>query len=276
MPEGDTLHRTAARLREALAGATLTEAASRAREGLDAASLVGHRLPGIESRGKHLLMHLDDGRCLHSHMGMTGSWHLYRPGEAWRKPAHRAALVLGTDGRLAVCFSPRTLQLLSATALRRHAQLARLGPDLLDPAFDTEAALARLALHAPTPLGEALLNQSVLAGIGNVWKSELLFLARLDPFAPVGRVEPARLEALLARARALMRRNLEGHRRRTRLGRDGPRLWVYGRSGEACLHCATPIRVRRQGDAGRSTYFCPQCQGVSVEGSLRRCLGGCA
>lgn len=274
MPEGDTLYRTAVRLREALAGTTLVEAQARAREGIDAASLVGRRLPRVESRGKHLLLHLDDGRCLHSHMGMTGSWHLYRRGEPWRKPANYAALVLGTAERLAVCFSPRTLQLLSATGLRRHPQLARLGPDMLAGEFDPVGLAPRL--HTPLPIGEALLDQRLLSGIGNVYKSEVLFLCRVDPFAPASSLPSASLVELLAQARALMRRNLEGHPRRTRSGHDGPRVWVYGRSGEPCLRCGSLVRMRRQGEAARSTYYCPECQGVSLEGSLRHCPGGCA
>lgn len=277
MPEGDTLYRTAARLRQTVDGGLLREARARPREGIDAASLPGRRLQGIESRGKHLLLHLDDRRCLHSHMGMTGSWHVYLPGEPWRKPAARAALVLCTDSHQAVCFSPRALQILSPDRLRRHPQLARLGPDLLAEPFDREAALERLRVHGATALGEALLNQTLLSGIGNVYKSEALFLCRLDPWSRVDSLDNAGLLALIERARGLMRRNLEGHRRRTRPGSPGgPRVWVYGRSGQPCLVCGTAVRMRRQGDAGRSTYFCPDCQRTRLPGSLRHCPGGCA
>lgn len=259
MPEGDTIHRTAIRLRPYLVGEQIVRARGWA-DRIDAESLVGARVPSIEARGKHLLLHLDDGRVIHGHSGMTGSWHLYPLGEPWQKPERRAALVLETDRLCVVFFSPKTLELLTPTQFRRHPYLHRLGPDLLAEGIDFEAVVARFKPHAARPLGEAVMDQTVACGIGNIWKSELLFLSNLDPFAPVGEVEEVRLRQMLELGRELMQHNLEGPGRRTRFEATGGPLWVYGRSGEPCYLCGTPIAMRRQGDLGRSTYYCARCQ----------------
>lgn len=259
MPEGDTIYRTAVRLDAVMRGQTILE--SRARDPrLPAASLTGLRLTAIEPRGKHLLMHCSDGRVVHSHMGMTGAWHVYRPDELWRKPAGRAALVLVLPAAVCVCFSPKTLELLGPDAFRRHAQLRRLGPDLLAANWVPGPSLERFRRHAPTPIGEAVMNQSIVCGMGNVYKSEVLFLEGLHPWDRVGQLSDDRLRAMLQRARGLLQRNLTGYPRRTRPALDGRRLWVYGRHGAGCFRCAHPIRMRRQGEQGRTTYWCPQCQ----------------
>lgn len=262
MPEGDTIFRTAARLRSCLAGRLIAGAESR--RGLTAAlpakTLVGKTVIAIEARGKHLLMHLDDGRTIHSHMGMTGSWHVYGPGEAWQKPQRQAELVLTTDAAVVVCFSPKLLELLSPAEVRTHRWLARLGPDILSARFDEDEALRRLRVHNAAPIGEAIMNQTILCGIGNVYKSEVLFVAGVNPFVEVGQLPDDVLRRVLCQARRLMRRNLRGYPRRTRLRGDGHAQWVYGRSGQACLKCGTKIQLRRQGDLGRTTYWCPGCQ----------------
>lgn len=259
MPEGDTIFRTAVTLRRVLEGCRIVDALSQ-RPDIDAASLVDRRVVSVESRGKHLLLHLDDQRCLHSHMGMTGSWHVYGLQDPWKKPQRFARLVLRTENHVAVCFTPKVLELLSRDGLRRHRWLSRLGPDLLSGQFEDRAALRRLRVHNSTPLGEALLNQSVLSGIGNVYKSELLFRQRQNPFAPVGDFSDEQLLRLLADAAELLRRNSGGGMRTTRFRTNGPKLWVYDRAGAACLECGTTIAMRRQGDLGRSTYYCPHCQ----------------
>lgn len=281
MPEGDTIFRTAARLRHDLQGRTVTDAVSR-QPGLDAGSLVGHAVRSVEARGKHLLIHFDDGRSVHSHMGMTGSWHVYEPGRSWQKPERRAALVIeatvgpmdaesdiasrSTASRdrqsavIAVCFSPKNLELLTRTALRGHPHLLRLGPDLLAPELDYPEVMRRIRVHEISPIGEALMNQTILSGIGNVYKSETLFAVRCHPFLPVGRLSDSRVTSIVMTARKLMLRNLDGYPRRTRFAADGRRLWVYNRSGEPCFVCGTSITMRRQGDLGRSTYWCPECQ----------------
>lgn len=199
-------------------------------------------------------------RTVHSHLGMSGSWHLYRPGEPWRKRPESAALALEVEGARAALFQPKILEILSERALRAHRFLRSLGPDLLSNAFEESEALRRFRVHDVTPVGEAVMNQSIVSGIGNVYKSEVLFLERVDPFAPVGSLVDAKLRAILGCARELLRRNLDGRPRRTRFGRDGQRKWVYRRRGDPCLVCGEPVRMRRQGDLGRSTYWCPACQ----------------
>lgn len=259
MPEGDTIFRTAVNMRAATAGKIVRHVQSRDRLA-GVADLVDRQLTDVEARGKHLLMHFDHGHVLHSHMGMTGSWHLYQPGEPWRKPARRAALSLEFDLAVGVCFSPKLLELLTAAAVRRHRYLRQLGPDILGHSFDREEVLQRLGRLALRPVGEAIMNQTVLCGIGNVYKSEVLFLARVSPFRPVANLERPTLVHIVDLARELMQKNLQGYPRRTRFAADAPRLWVYGRQGEPCLECGAAVRMRRQGELGRSTYWCPACQ----------------
>jgi endonuclease VIII len=192
-------------------------------------------------------------------MRMTGSWHLYRPGERWQRPERQARVVLETSRFVAVCFAAPVVELLGKGEERRHPSLSRLGPDLLSAGFDPAEARRRLRALGDLPIGEALLAQSAVAGIGNVYKSETLFLCGVDPFVRVRDLSDAVLDGIVAKARALMSANLVGRARATRGGR-GSRTWVYRRRGRACLRCGTPIRMRRQGDAGRSTYWCPSCQ----------------
>ena len=161
MPEGDTIFRTATRLRPFLVGRTIE--AARARDPLfPAGTLVGRAFLAVEARGKHLLMHLDDGRTIHSHLGMHGSWHWYPPGEPWQKDRRLAALVVEVPGSVCVCFSPKVLQLLSADQLRRHPHLSHLGPDLLAEQVDDAEVLRRFRVHDRTPIGEAVMNQSIV------------------------------------------------------------------------------------------------------------------
>lgn len=266
MPEGDAIFRTAAQLRSVADGQVIQAVGGRAATTITP-SLQGRRILGIEARGKHLLLHLDDGRSIHSHMGMTGSWHSYRHGAKWHKSASLAELVLTLQSADIVCFTPKTLETLSADALRRHAHLSRLGPDLLNAAFRVEEVLPRLRVHDNVPIGEAIMNQTIVSGIGNVYKSELLFLSHIYPFQSVRETADADFVELFQRARRLLQRNVSGTPRRTRFGTDGQRLWVYNRSGEKCLVCGDTIRMQRQGDLGRSTYWCPTCQPPSAAGS---------
>ena len=259
MPEGDTIYRTAARLRCVLDGQQVQSATS-PQAALDVGQLAGRRVLATEARGKHLLIHLADNQVIHSHLGMTGSWHIYQHGQPWRKPDRQAALVLDLGAVLCVCFNPKTLQLLSETGLRRHPHLSRLGPDLLGAQFDSETALARFRACPSLPIGQALMNQTIVCGVGNVYKSEVLFLRRLNPFLRIDQLTDDQLRELMREARHLMRRNLIGDPRRTRFGHDGQRVWVYSRRGQPCLVCGRSIRMRRQGDLGRTTYWCPDCQ----------------
>lgn len=259
MPEGDTIHRSAARLHAALQGLTLLSVVG-SRACSAPPELPGSRVEGVQALGKHLLFEFSGGWYLHSHMGMTGAWHLYPLGVTWQKPVHYAAVTLGFDDREAVCFTPKQIAFLTETERRRQPWLRSLGPDLLDATASTEVMLGRLRLDAQQPLGVALLDQRLAAGVGNVYKSEGLFLQGLDPFAPVAAFTEDELAQLLEHLRRLMRRNLDGRPRTTRFRADGPRQWVYRREGEACLRCGARIQMRRQGDLGRSTYWCPQCQ----------------
>ncbi|MFN2387263.1 MAG: Fpg/Nei family DNA glycosylase [Thermoanaerobaculia bacterium] len=260
MPEGDTILRAARALEKAIGGREITAFHSPLPR-LSGVHLAGRRVEKVEARGKNLLVRLDDGSALLSHMRMTGSWHLYRPGEAWRKPARQARAVLETTEFVAVCFNAPVLELLSERQLARHAGVAQLGPDILESGrFDFAEARRRLRERNAAPIGEALIAQRAVAGIGNIYKSEALFLSGMDPFRTVAELEDAELEALLTRARELMSANLGGRPRAARASLEGGRYWVYGRSGQPCRRCGTRIRMRRQGLAGRSTYWCPTCQ----------------
>ena len=250
MPEGDTIRLTAIRLGRALAGKTVVRAAR-----LDGSErLVGRAITSIESRGKVLLITFDDGAVLHSHMKMTGSWHLYRPGERWKAPAFRACVELEVADAVAVCFDAPVIEVVTASAARRV--VSGLGPDLLSPDFERAEALRRLVAESDRALGDAVLQQSVVAGIGNIWKSETLFACRLDPFARVPMFSDDELGLVLDTARRLLSESVQ----RTRTGVGGRRHAAYGRSGRPCRVCGTTIEMKRQGDAGRSTYFCPRCQ----------------
>jgi len=256
MPEGDTISRAAFTLRRALAGKTVRRFRSAAGDG----TLAGRRIEAVESAGKNLLVRFDDGRTLRTHMRMHGSWHLYRPGERWQKPAAFARAVLETDDWTAVCFSAPVVEILRPGEDRSHPVLSRLGPDVVAGSFDSHEAIARLKDEPRLEIGEALLRQDAVAGIGNIWKSETLFRCRVDPFAPVGAFSDAELSRIVSTARKLMaaRAGASPEPRRTTLAG-----WAaYRRSGRPCRRCGTAIAMRRQGRDRRSTYYCPACQGA--------------
>ncbi len=279
MPEGDSLYKIAQAL-GCLRGGAVMSLVSPLPEMADAVD----RAPGtwvaeVEARGKNLLIWLsaeaagEPSHAIYTHLRMSGSWHLYRPGSDWRKPSSRARVILSVrdaDGRdwRAVCFNAPTVQWLTAFQVRRHPVLSTLGPDLLADAADFDAMIARLRVDPRRALGDAIMDQRLVAGIGNVYKSELLFMQRLDPFRAVGDCDDGTLRRLLESARTWMRRNLGPGRRRTRWD-HGRRTWVYDKSGQPCGKCGDAIRMRRQGDLGRSTYYCPRCQGVGGEAPER-------
>lgn len=277
MPEGDTLHRTADGLRPHLVGREIVRASARP-PGPRPELLVGSRIEAVEAVGKNLLIRLDRGLEIRTHLGMHGSWHRYRPGERWHRAASRARLVLEVDGAVAVCFDAPTVELLDARAEAVHAPLARLGPDLLAADFDEAEAARRLRLpeRADRPIAEVLLDQRALAGIGNVYKSEALFIAGVDPFAPVRSLDDATLAGLVVTARRLLRANADRSTSRRRRTTDddpaarGSPLWVYGRSGRPCLRCGTMISSRGHGDPARLTYWCPLCQPSNEAAERRR------
>ena len=277
MPEGDTIFRAARTLGAVLTGRTVLRAESDLAALSPArARLVGRRIEGVEALGKNLLMRFDDGRVLHTHMRMHGSWHVYRKGERWQRAPHRARLVLEVEGFVVVCFDAPVVELMSPSRAETNPALASLGPDILAPNFDADEARRRLRARelGDSPIGDAVLDQRAVAGIGNVYKSEVLFVMRVDPFAPVSSFDDAMLDAIIDAARRLMQHNvLPGQRMRTiRRGSAGEggrgRFYVYGRSGKPCYVCSATIGMKRQGSAARSTYFCSRCQHVATHRPL--------
>jgi len=200
------------------------------------------------------------GVALHTHLGMTGSWHLYRAGSRWRQPAHLARVVLEADGVVAVCFVPRVVELVAPRDESVHPSLTALGPDVVAAELDTAAAVARLQARGAMAIGAALLDQTALSGIGNIYKSEVLFLRGVNPFLPVATLDPARLRRIVETAHKVMRRSVVAPVRQTAGGGAGGQYWVYRRARRPCRRCATLIRVARQGTPSRTTYWCPQCQ----------------
>jgi endonuclease VIII len=255
LAEGDTIHRAARRLGEALTGKPIREAVApnpRAALGGSVERLRGRRLQRAEARGKHLLLHFDDGIVIHSHLGMRGAWHVYPRRARWRRPRGSAWLVLSTKSHDAAQFGGSILELLTEPELRRHPRLARLGPDLLDPDFTPQRGVAALRSAPPqTQLGEALLDQGVIAGIGNVYKSEGCFVARLSPWRPLAELSDEELHRMVEATTALMRQSLEGR---------SPERQVYRRGKLPCPACGAPLRARGQGEANRTTYWCGRCQ----------------
>jgi len=272
MPEGDTLHRVAAGLRPHLLGRPVTAARARV-PGPQVSRVVGRTVTGVDALGKNLLIRFDDGLELRTHLRLHGSWHRYRPGERWRRSPARAVLVLEVPGSVAVCFDAPVVELFEQRAERVHPSLGRLGPDLLDPDFDPHEAVLRLRdpARAQVSIAEALLDQRALAGIGNVYKNEVLWIERVSPFGVVGDLDDATLRGLIETARRLLVANVGPRRpglRAERVTTDGDRraagapLWVYRRTGRPCRRCRTPIRSARQGrELPRTTYWCPTCQG---------------
>ena len=269
MPEGDTLFRTAAGLRPHLVGRTVT-AARVAGPGAvpQIARIVGHEITAVDTLGKNLLIRFDNGLELRTHLRMNGSWHRYRPGERWRRPPGRARLVIEVPGAVAVCFDAPVVELLEQRAEALHPSLGRLGPDLLAPAFDADEALARLREppRVEMTVAEALLDQRALAGIGNVYKSEVLWIERVSPFVTVAALDDATLRTVVATARRLLLENAVSTRGAERVttrgdrGAPGP-LYVYGRTGRPCRRCQTRISSVRQGtDLPRTTFWCETCQ----------------
>ena len=260
MPEGDTVHIVASLIGPVLRDRVLSGARVRGR---DWQRLRGRRVTEVTSKGKHLYIALDDGNCLRSHLGLFGSWHRYRDGEPWLKPERQASLALAVDGWVYVCFNAREVELAPCEAFSARDQRARLGPDLArgnpDPVLVHRRALE--LLPADTPVVDLLLDQRAACGIGNVYKSETLFITRRSPLLRLADLGPEDIADLYLTAARLIQRNLGGGPRVTREVQDGRGiLWVYGRAGLPCLVCGTPVQRERLGRNPRSTYWCPDCQ----------------
>lgn len=292
MPEGDTLYRVARTLHRALAGQVVRRFDSAYAPLLridEESPICGRTVQKVEARGKWCLLWLgprisdgvqppnrfDDVLVLCTHLRMNGMWHIYRPDEPWQRSARDMRVLIATDTFVAVGFRVPVAQLLTAAELAHHRELGRLGPDLLSPAFDEAEALRRLRARDDAQLGQALLDQSAAAGLGNVYKSEVCFLIGVHPFTRVADVTDDVLRKALLVGRRLLGENLHagvtaapadaivtftGLRRTTGAMSPSNRLWVYGRGDQPCRRCGTPIVELRQGEAARVTFFCPRCQ----------------
>lgn len=259
MPEGDTVWQAASRLHAALAGNVLTRSDIRVPR-YATADLTGRHLIATVARGKHLLTRVEGGLTLHTHLRMEGAWKVYGTGERWRGgPAHQIRVILTAGDRTAVGYRLPVVELLRTSEEERA--VGHLGPDLLGPDWDPGKALANLLSDPGRPLGEALLDQRNLAGIGNVYKSELCFLLGATPWLPVGALPADRADRLPGIAQRMLEANRDRVVRRTTDVRNHD-LYVYGRAPRPCLRCRTPIRVADQGDGSqeRPTYWCPVCQ----------------
>jgi|ERR1039458_687327 endonuclease-8 len=278
MPEGDTIFRSARTLNRALGGKTVTAFRSTfpwLTRFNDDTPLRGQTVEYVESRGKWVLIHFSGGGTLITHMLMNGSWHIYRPGERWQQPAINMRIVIETSEFHAIGFRVPVAEMHTARSLARDRRIPRSPNDLLSEAFDTEAAVRRMQSYPDEEIGNVLLRQHVLAGVGNVFKSEVCFVAELNPFRKVATLSEQQIQETIRIARQQLGANiLEGSgnmivtytgpgRRTTRQADPSASLWVYGRRGEPCRRCGEPILSRLQGSGARLTYWCPRCQPMS-------------
>lgn len=271
MPEGDTLYRAATRMNEALAGSLITRFETVLPQ-LLRDDIAGRSVERVRSVGKHLLIEMSGGLALRTHLRMHGSWHLYRPGEKWLRGRGGMRIVIETERFVAVGFNVPVAEFVRTTAA--NFALQRLGPDLLSESFDADEAFRRLRERSKVEVADALLDQQALAGIGNVFKSEILFLAGRNPFDRVEQFDDAELRELIEISHRQLNANVadartrtphtRGLRQTTRRSNPSERTWVYGRHALPCRRCGTPIEYRKQGPNARGTYWCPRCQSPRV------------
>jgi endonuclease VIII len=273
MPEGDTIFRAARTLNRALSGKrvirfeSMFPALTRIHEDMP---ITGRTIESVRAMGKHILMRFSGNLTLRTHMRMNGSWHIYRPGETWRKGRLDMRIVIATADFEAVGFNIPIAEFIHDRNLTRHDELRRLGPDLLSEEFDEAEVIARIRARPGIEIGDVLLTQPVMAGIGNVYKSEVLFACGVNPFVLAGTLSEEAVRQLVQTARKFLRMNVSGElaamttytgfRRTTRRADPRERLWVYGRARLPCRRCGTTISVRAQGRDARLTYWCPTCQ----------------
>ncbi len=274
MPEGDTIFRAARAVGKAIGGKVVTRfetALAHLASVNDDTPVAGRMVEKVEARGKWLLIHFSGDLILVTHMLMSGSWHIYRAGERWRRGRNHMRAVVATADFEAVAFDVPVARFYTAHTLERNTSIPKLGPDLLGADFAEDEAEQRLLAHADEEIAEVLLNQRVMAGIGNVFKSEICFACGVHPFRRVSTLTRAEVECLLHTSRKFLLANVKdgaedgivtytGGRRTTRAADPGARLWVYGRRGKECRRCGTAILMRKQGTGARSTFWCPQCQ----------------
>ena len=273
MPEGDTVFRAARTLNRALAGKPVVRFESvfphLTRVHIDT-PITGRTITEVRAAGKHVLMHFSGALVLRTHMRMNGSWHIYRPGERWQRPRRSMRIIVGTADYEAIGFDIPVAEWLREKDLDRQEDLRRLGPDLLGTTFDGEEATRRIRARGDSEIADVLLNQRVVAGIGNVYKSEVLFACGVNPFTRVADVSDDQVMCLLTTARRFLQANVgdglapmttyTGFRRTTGRVNPSERLWVYGRAGDPCRKCKTAISIRAQGRDARLTYWCSTCQ----------------
>ena len=278
MPEGDTIYRAARALQKAIGGKAVTGfetgLAKLARVN-DDAPLVGRTVEKVESRGKWLLIYFSGDLILVTHMLMSGSWHLYRRGERWRMSRARMRVVIRTAEWEAVAFNVPIAEFHTARSLERSGQVPKLGPDILANEFTVAGGVARLAAygeeHPDAEIGVVLLNQRVVAGLGNVYKSEVAFAAGVNPFRAMRTITAKEMTAMVEFAQRYMKANVAdgkgegivtygGNRKTTHAMNREERLWVYRRQGQECRRCGAAVMMRKQGEQARSTYWCAVCQ----------------
>jgi endonuclease-8 len=282
MPEGDTIFRTARSLHRAMAGKAITgfrSAYALLTRFNEDTPLVGQVVDRVESRGKWVLIYFSGGAILATHMLMNGSWHIYRPGERWHQPAANMRVLIETSDFVAVGFNVPLAEMHTAQSLARDRRIPPVASDVLGSDFDQDAAVERLGSCGAMELGEALLRQEVLAGVGNVFKSEICFAAGLNPFRRVASLTREQLAGIASVARRQLAENVledsgdqivtyHGRRRTTRRSHPGESLWVYARTGEPCRRCGELICSRLQGLDARATYWCPRCQPMPKHSKL--------
>jgi endonuclease-8 len=274
MPEGDTIFRTARSLSRALVGKPITGFRSNYPQITrfhDDTPLTGQQVERVESRGKWLLIYFSGGGILVTHMLMSGSWHIYRPGEPWLQPRVNMRIVIETSTCQAVGFRVPVAQMHSMRSLARDRRIPPADSDVLSSRFDADAVIQRIRACANEEIGDVLLHQEVLAGVGNVFKSEICFVTGINPFCRVSALTAEQLDAVVHSAQKLLAANVledsgdpivtyRGQRRRTTHGYPGASLWVYGRNGDRCRRCGDPVRRRVQGPEVRRTFWCQHCQ----------------
>lgn len=274
MPEGDTIFRAARTLQRAIGGQVVTGFESvlpkLTRVDFDS-GVVGRTVEKVESQGKWLLMHFSGDLILLTHMLMSGSWHIYRPGEEWQRRPEDMRVVVKTEKIWAVAFNVPIAEFHTPDTLRRRQGFRKLGQDVLGAEFDQAISAAKLRTNGDLEVGVALLTQSIVAGIGNVFKSEVCFGCRVNPFRLVASLSSEELDCLMTTARKFLLMNVRessgdqmvtvaGMRTTTRGIDPSERLWVYGRRGKACRVCGTAIESYKQGEEARTTFWCPSCQ----------------
>ena len=275
MPEGDTVFRTARALGRALVAKPVT--GFRTTYPLlarfdDDTPLTGQLVRSVESRGKWLLIHFSGGGTMATHMLMSGSWHIYRPGERWQRPRTNMRILIENSEYVAVAFNVPVAKMLQSDEIERVLPIPQTAIDLLSQDFDMAEVTRRMMACGAEEIGDVLLRQQVIAGVGNLFKSEVCYVTAINPFSTVAALDAEKIQALIVTSRRLLKANVledsdevsvtdAGRRRRTTHKSDpGASLWVYGRHGEPCRRCATPIRRRLQGPDARVTFWCPQCQ----------------